>query len=356
MFVVNAAAEVVGVKHNFELKFQDFPTLKELEKEVAEVFCRIDPANRTMYVEQLKLFDDGWRHLDSEVQLFHGCQVFAFLTPYDSDGQRTLRMMEDEEIKQSMTASEGAVQIARQRERDAVENVVLKEQEIEQRLTDYEACRINLGNNENISRAQQETAATISFEVRVADKRHQESQEAVRLAMVDIEMLEQELHKKRIALDTYCEAERRAKGELAAAETRKRLADDAVHNSIIESNVLNTLATDVETTLAHLQAEKEAAATAAQESSLVALRHQTQFTESQFSMNAKRRFPVPHLVSAPAILPQSCYVPPLPSSHLPQQSLMLTAAEQAAVQRARMIAAQAAAEADLHQIQATPRY
>eukprot|EP01061_Rhynchopus_euleeides_P047711 TRINITY_DN9732_c0_g1_i1.p1 TRINITY_DN9732_c0_g1~~TRINITY_DN9732_c0_g1_i1.p1 ORF type:complete len:612 (+),score=225.57 TRINITY_DN9732_c0_g1_i1:49-1884(+) len=76
---VNTAAEVQGVKHNYELAFHTRPSLGELRAEAEAVFSRVVPKG-SFRIEKLQVFDEvlqGWADLMSEQQLQHGCQVFG---------------------------------------------------------------------------------------------------------------------------------------------------------------------------------------------------------------------------------------------------------------------------------------
>eukprot|EP00754_Rhynchopus_humris_P009382 Rhum_TRINITY_DN13999_c0_g1::Rhum_TRINITY_DN13999_c0_g1_i1::g.66777::m.66777 len=87
MFAVNAAAEIAGTKHNYELSFPAQPTVPQLVAEAESVFGRVCPPGHPLHISAVQIFDDvaqGWAGLLTDHQIRHGCQVYCLSADDDA--------------------------------------------------------------------------------------------------------------------------------------------------------------------------------------------------------------------------------------------------------------------------------
>ena len=87
MFAVNAAAEIAGTKHNYELSFPAQPTVPQLVAEAESVFGRVCPPGHPLHISAVQIFDDvaqGWAGLLTDHQIRHGCQVYCLSAEDDA--------------------------------------------------------------------------------------------------------------------------------------------------------------------------------------------------------------------------------------------------------------------------------
>eukprot|EP00659_Diplonema_papillatum_P010871 gene10871-16727_t len=79
MYVVNAAAEVAGRKHNYEMSFAAAPSLAEVQREAESVFSRVCDGSFAVGAMQVLNGASGrWDDVTTDAQVANRCQLFIF--------------------------------------------------------------------------------------------------------------------------------------------------------------------------------------------------------------------------------------------------------------------------------------